>query len=139
MGCFEEIPCSRVVAESLIVWEKFIIGTLCQILYRRISVENPLIKRNNSIRLSLLEEDLSEPYAISTHIVSVILSPWVVMATIFAVPVEEDLPREGFHREIVFIFLLFAKKEVIRYNRTISIILYMRKTPDNLQQTPALE
>jgi hypothetical protein len=61
------------------------------------------------------------------------------MATIFAVPVEEDLPREGFHREIVFIFLLFAKKEVIRYNRTISIILYMRKTPDNLQQTPALE
>ena len=117
---FQQIPRSRVVAESLIVWEELIIVCFCEMSYGRIPVEHFLIKRNHTISLGLLEEDLSEPDMIPTRIMSVILPPREVVSSVFSIPVEEELPREGFHRVIVFVFLLFAKKDHIRYNDLIS-------------------
>lgn len=94
---FQEIASSRIVSESLIIWEKFFITCHCKTMYRWIFSENFFIKGNYSVGLSLLQEYLRKPDTISDSIIGFILSPWKIMFSIIYIPIEKYLPRKRFH------------------------------------------
>ncbi len=106
---------SGIVAHSLIMRKKFLIACSCKTMDCRVHFENSLKIGNDSIYLSLLEENFWEPYAIeSLRIFESIVSPAEIMTTVLLVPVDKILPwkcrKRGMHNPNIVKTEFFARR-----------------------------
>jgi hypothetical protein len=91
--CFENISCSGVVSKSLVVGKEFFITCICKTIYTGVSIYNTIKISYYTIRLSLLEKNLSEPDSIESYIFwEIILSPREMVSSIDFVPIDEVFP-----------------------------------------------